>query len=123
MPPLGETRVALPTLRPAVTETIDHVIRHHRERLLAEDLAPVTGSSPRPARRHVQRVLGLSAKEFVTRFRVVAVFRLRLEGSPTLQQIADVSGFEDASHLSHVFNRYLGMRPGEYSRRFTTVTS
>ena len=65
----------------------------------------------------------MSAKEFITRFRVVAACRLLLDASPTLQQIADLTGFEDASHLSHVFNRYVGMRPGEYRRRLTTAAS
>jgi DNA-binding NtrC family response regulator len=121
MPPLGETRVALPTLRPPVPAAIAHVIHHHAERLLAEDLARAAGLSPRQLADAFHDCLGMSAKEFITRFRVVAACRLLLEGSPTLQQIAECTGFEDASHLSHVFNRYVGTRPGEYRRRLTTV--
>jgi DNA-binding NtrC family response regulator len=117
MPPLGETRVALPTLRPHVAEAIDHVIRHYTTRLLAEDVARAAGLSARQLADMFNDCLGMSAKEFITRFRVVAACRLLLDGSPTLQQIAEMTGFEDASHLSHVFNRYLGMRPGEYRRR------
>jgi DNA-binding NtrC family response regulator len=123
MPPLGETRVALPALRPPVAEAIQHVIRRYAERLLAEDLARATGVSPRQLADTFNDCLGMSAKEFITRFRVVAACRLLIEGSSTLQQIADRTGFEDASHLSHVFNRYVGMRPGEYRRRLTTVAS
>lgn len=123
MPPLGETRVALPTLRAPVAEAVRHVIAHHAERLLAEDVARSVGVSPRQLADTFNDCLGMSAKEFITRFRVVAACRLLIEGSPTLQQIADLTGFEDASHLSHVFNRYVGMRPGEYRRRLTAVTS
>jgi DNA-binding NtrC family response regulator len=121
MPPLGESRVALPTLRPPVTEAIEHIIRHHAERLLAEDVARAAGLSARQLADAFNDCLGMSAKEFITRFRVVAACRLLIEGSLTLQQIADATGFEDASHLSHVFNRYLGMRPGEYRRRLSSV--
>jgi AraC-like DNA-binding protein len=81
------------------------------------------GVSPRQLADAFNDCLGMSAKEFITRFRVVAACRLLIEGSPTLQQIADLTGFEDASHLSHVFNRYVGMRPGEYRRRLTTVAN
>jgi DNA-binding NtrC family response regulator len=123
MPPLGETRVALPTLRPVVGEAIEHVIRHHAERLLAEDVARASGLSARQLADTFNECLGMSAKEFITRFRVVAACRLLIEGSPTLQQIAESTGFEDASHLSHVFNRYLGMRPGEYRRRLTSAVA
>ena len=119
MPPLGETRVALPTLRAPVIQAVERVIHHYAERLLAEDLARATGVSPRQLADAFNECLGLSAKEFITRFRVVAACRLLIDGSPTLQQIADLTGFEDASHLSHVFNRYVGMRPGEYRRRLS----
>ena len=119
MPPLGETRVALPNLRPPVAAAIEHVIRHYAERLLAEDLARAIGMSARQLADAFNDCLGMSAKEFVTRFRVGAACRLLVEGTSTLQQIADSTGFEDASHLSHVFNRYVGQRPGEYRRRLT----
>ena len=65
----------------------------------------------------------MSAKEFITRFRVVAACRLLFEGSLTLQQIADLTGFANASHLPPVFNRYVGMRPGEYRRRLAAAAS
>jgi len=119
MPPLGETRVALPTLRPVVVQAIDRVIRQYAERLLAEDLARSTGVSPRQLADTFHECLGMSAKEFITRFRVVAACRHLIDGAATLQQIADLTGFEDASHLSHVFNRYVGTRPGEYRRRLS----
>src|SRR6185295_3634973 len=110
-------------LRAPVAEAIRHVVAHHAERLLAEDVARAVGVSPRQLADTFNDCLGMSAKEFITRFRVVAACRLLIEGSPTLQQIADLTGFEDASHLSHVFNRYVGMRPGEYRRRLTTAAS
>jgi DNA-binding NtrC family response regulator len=122
MPPLGETRVALPTLRPLVVQAVDRVIHAYAERLLAEDLARATGVSPRQLADTFHECLGMSAKEFITRFRVVAACRHLIDGTATLQQIADLTGFEDASHLSHVFNRYVGMRPGEYRRRLAGVS-
>ena len=123
MPPLGETRVALPTLRPAVVQAVERVIQHYAERLLAEDLARATGVSSRQLADTFHECLGMSAKEFITRFRVVAACRHLIDGSATLQQIADFTGFEDASHLSHVFHRYVGMRPGEYRRRLAGEAS
>ena len=123
MPPLGETRVALPTLRPLVVQAVERVIHHYAERLLAEDLARATGVSPRQLADTFHECLGMSAKEFTTRFRVVAACRHLIDGAATLQQIADLTGFEDASHLSHVFNRYVGVRPGEYRRRLTGAAS
>jgi DNA-binding NtrC family response regulator len=123
MPPIGQTRVALPTLRPAVVQGVEHVIQHYGERLLAEDVARAAGISARQLADTFNECLGMSAKEFITRFRVAAASRLLVDGVHTLQQIADLTGFEDASHLSHVFNRYLGVRPGEYRRRLKTVAT
>lgn len=117
MTPLGQAHVSLPSLRPAVVQGVDHVIRHHGERLLSEDVARAAGISARQLADTFNDCLGMSAKEFITRFRVASASRMLIDGAHTLQQIADATGFEDASHLSHVFNRYLGVRPGEYRRR------
>ena len=121
--PLGEPRVVMPPLPPAVAAAIEHVIQHHRDRLLAEDVARPAGLSARQLGDAFRDCLGMSAKEFVTRFRMSAACRLLTDDTHTLGPIAEMTGFEDASHLSHVFSRYLGMRPGEYRRRFEARAS
>ncbi len=53
----------------------------------------------------------------MARFRIVAVCYALVGGKSKLEHIAAVTGFQDASHLSRVFGRQVGMRPGEYRRR------
>lgn len=55
----------------------------------------------------------------MTRFRISAACYALVDGTSTLEHIAAMTGFQDASHLSRVFTGQLGVRPGEYRRRVT----
>ena len=61
--------------------------------------------------------LGISVKEFVTRFRVSAACHLLADADFKLEHIAELTGFDDASHLSRVFVQQRGIRPGAYRRQ------
>ena len=65
--------------------------------------------------------LGITMKEFITRFRISAACRMLADADYKLEHIAELAGFQDASHLSRVFTRELGMRPGEFRRRLETA--
>ena len=47
--------------------------------------------------------LGITVKEFVIRFRVSAACHLLADADFKLEHIAELTGFDDASHLSRVF--------------------
>jgi transcriptional regulator GlxA family with amidase domain len=47
--------------------------------------------------------LGITVKEFVTRVRVSAACHLLADADFKLERIAELTGFDDASHLSRVF--------------------
>ena len=79
MPPLGETRVALPTLRPLVVQAVERVIHDYAERLLAEDLARATGVSPRQLADTFHECLGM--RSWVESRRSVRMFLSGRSGS------------------------------------------
>jgi AraC-like DNA-binding protein len=118
----ADARVAMPRLRPAVVAAAEHVSRHYRERLLIEDLARAAGVSTEQLGHVFREGLGITAKEFVARFRINAACHMLGDADHKLEHIAELTGFEDASHLSRVFTRRLGMRPGEYRRRLESVS-
>jgi AraC-like DNA-binding protein len=119
--PVADARAAMPRLRPTVVVAVEHVGRHYREKLRAQDVARAVRVSTEQLGREFRACLGITAKEFITRFRISAVCRMLIDGDHKLERIADLTGFQDASHLSRVFTRELGMRPGEYRRRMETA--
>jgi len=112
-------RVAMPRLHPAVVAAAEYVSRDHRETLRAGDLARAAGVATFELGRAFRESIGITAKDFVTRFRVSAACYALVDGKNTLEHVAALTGFQDASHLSRVFTRQLGVRPGEYRRRVT----
>jgi transcriptional regulator GlxA family with amidase domain len=50
-------------------------------------------------------------------FRVSAACDPQGDVDSRLERIANLTGFDDGSHLSRVFVRQRGMRPGEYRRQ------
>jgi AraC-like DNA-binding protein len=58
----------------------------------------------------------MTVKEYVTRLRIEVAKQLLYDRAQTLERIAEKVGFSDASHLSRVFRRYVGYRPGTFRR-------
>jgi transcriptional regulator GlxA family with amidase domain len=61
--------------------------------------------------------LCMKVKEFVTKVRIEVAKQLLYDRSYRLEHIAEQVGFSDASHLSRVFRRFAGHRPGNYRLR------
>ena len=109
--------IAKPHIRPAVLAVAQHVIRHYSERLRSRDIARAAGVSTDQLGQAFEDSLGVSVKEFVTRFRLSAACHLLAGADLKLEHIAELTGFDDASHLSRVFVQQRGMRPGAYRRQ------
>jgi transcriptional regulator GlxA family with amidase domain len=117
---VSDARVAIPALRPKVSAAVEHVSRHFGEKLRAEDVAQAVHVSAKQLGQEFRDSLGITAKEFITRVRINAACRLVIGAGHKLEHIAALTGFDDASHLSRVFARQRGIRPGEYRRRLQT---
>jgi DNA-binding response OmpR family regulator len=113
----GGTRVEMPPLGLTVVTAVEHVSRHYREQLRAEDVARAVHVTPEQLGRHFRESLGITAKAFITRFRLGVACRMLIDADEKLDHIAQVTGFVDGSHLSRTFVRELRMRPGQYRRR------
>ena len=109
--------VAKPHLRPVVLAAAQHVADHYREKLRGRDVAAAVGVSTDHLGQAFEESLGVSVKEFVTRFRISAACHLLAGADLKLEHIAELTGFDDASHLSRVFVQQRGLRPGAYRRQ------
>ena len=109
--------VAKPRVRHVVLAAAEQVSRRYREKLLGRDVAQSVGMTTDQLHRAFEQSLGVSVKDFVSRFRVSAACYLLADADFKLDHIADLTGFDDGSHLSRVFIRQRGMRPGAYRRQ------
>lgn len=90
---------------------------NYRRRITVTDVAVAAGRSSSYVAQVFREQTGLSLRKALARLRVeVAKFLLRHSES-RLKTVAAESGFANVSHLSRVFNRYVGCRPTTYRRQ------
>jgi YesN/AraC family two-component response regulator len=61
--------------------------------------------------------VNMTVRQYLAQVRVEVTKRTLLETRENLERISEAVGFSDASHLSRVFRKYVGRRPGAYRRR------
>ncbi len=102
-------------LSPRVCHAIDFLAQnygHARRRGLEE----AVGWSSHRLARLFRRETGFSPKRFLNSLRAEIAAHLLSETRDSLETIAEHVGFCDASHLSRIFLRHFGHRPGEHRR-------
>ncbi len=57
----------------------------------------------------------------LTRVRINYISRLLLETDMRINEIADMSGYEDVRHISRYFKRATGFTPREYRRKYSAL--
>ena len=112
-------RLACPS--PYVMRAVAHVAAHYKDDATVSGVARAVGISPDHLGHLFDAVLGLPVKEYIIRVRLLAAKRLLLQTDAGLDVLAEECGFVDGSHLSRLFLRYTGQRPGEYRRALKRV--
>jgi len=113
-----EWRGRFACITPYVTRAVRHVATHYKDDATVTGVARAVGISPDHLGHLFDAVLGLPVKEYIIRVRLLVAKRLLLQTDEGLDALAEECGFVDGSHLSRLFLRYTGQRPGEYRRTF-----
>jgi len=103
-------------LSPYVARAIAYVADHYKDDASVAGVARAVGISPNHLGHLFAHVLGVSVKEYIIKVRLLVARGLLLQTDSGLDAVAEECGFADASHLSRLFLRYTGRRPGEYRR-------
>jgi len=96
------------------------ISEHPRQDLSVPALARRVSMSPRNFARVFTREVGMTPARFVASVRVETARRLLEETSQPLEQVCDASGFGDVESLRRVFQRHVGVAPGQYRQRFAS---
>jgi AraC-like DNA-binding protein len=103
-----------PPLSPSVLAALDFIRSEYARTLRRRELAREVGVSFSHLAHLFRSELGLSSGEYLAQIRVEVARHLLTESSYGLDQIAELTGFSDASHLSRTFSTAFGQRPGRY---------
>jgi LacI family transcriptional regulator len=93
---------------------------HYRERIKTPDVAAVAGLSRRGLEYAFRQHLHRSINAELNRCRVEHARSLLLKGGLKAHEVAEQSGFSDATDFSRVFFRATGLRPSRYRHAHST---
>jgi transcriptional regulator GlxA family with amidase domain len=96
---------------------------HLRSNLSIRSLARRTGMSPRNFARVFLQQVGATPARHIEDLRLEAARRQLERGTETLEAVADEVGFQSAEVLRRMFDRRLGVTPGQYRASFGPVRS
>lgn len=93
-----------------------YIAAHLHATIRTVDLAKVAQVGPFRLKRAFKESFGCTAHQYIIRMRVDRAQKLLSISSDSLAQIATECGFVGQSHLSHLFYKIVGERPGAWRR-------
>ncbi|MFX3647218.1 MAG: ABC transporter substrate-binding protein [Paenibacillus sp.] len=106
---------------------LDSVLRHihqmYTQPLTRDQLARDANVSPEHFSREFKKHTGLTFVEYVTRLRIRMAQEHLLFSNPTLQEIAQLTGYRDTFYLSRKFKQMVGSAPTHYRKMPKKIVS
>jgi len=103
-----------PTAHAGVATAVDYARRHCTEQVRVADVAAVAGMSVVQLERTIRRIIGISVRQLLVRFRVERAIALLDTTELALSDIAARCGYYDQSAFTRQFRRVVGVSPGAY---------
>ena len=98
-------------------EAVSFIRKHACDRIQARDVARAIDRSRATLYRLFQDALGRSPRQEILRVQLERAKTLLTQTGHTLDEIADLAGFNDAAYFSVAFKRELGLTPGTFRAR------
>jgi PAS domain S-box-containing protein len=103
-----------PTAHAGVAAAIDYVRAHCTENVRVADVSAAASMSVVQLERTTRRIVGMSVRQLLVRFRVEAAVGLLATTDLALSDVAARCGYYDQSALTRQFRRVVGVSPGAY---------
>lgn len=106
-----------------IQQVQEYILDNLNAHLTVETLAAMSGMSARNFARVFRRELDTTPGEFVTKARLDAARRLLESTEQPMQRIAVQCGFGNVDTMRRIFNKLLGVPPGQYRQQFQKQSS
>ncbi|MGY0408927.1 MAG: AraC family transcriptional regulator [Polaribacter sp.] len=88
-----------------------------KERIRIKSIAEVFYMSPNYVSSFIKKNAHISIQQYVLQTKINMAKRLLKEQNLSINQIADKTGFVDASHFNKIFKKYVGKNPSEFNTK------
>lgn len=104
-----------------VQEIQKYIQNNFSKNLTLEEIAQAVYLSPSYASRLFKKVQNVSLMEYLTRVRLEEAKRLLRNPQYLIDEIAENTGYDDASYFTKVFKRYEGVTPTQYRKTLQSI--
>lgn len=102
-------------------ELLRYMYLHLESHISVETMAQMFYISQSSVRRYIRSMTGLTFNELLNVMRIAKTANYLLYTDLTLEELADLFGFVDTSHISKVFQARVGMKVNEYRKTYQNV--
>jgi AraC family L-rhamnose operon transcriptional activator RhaR/AraC family L-rhamnose operon regulatory protein RhaS len=102
---------------------IDFMEKNKNRSLSTKELTTAANMSTSTLNRYFNHCTGLSPIEFHIHTRIAQACTLIQAGNLSMSEIAETTGFSDASYFSRQFRKVMAMSPKQYKRIWTSQTN
>jgi len=117
-------KIKLPTADNLDNNMVQHIIKyaqkHYHEKLSLEDIAQRYDYSLSYISRIFKQEAGMTFQEYVQTIRIQESYRLLINTSKTVTDIAMSVGYSDVKFFNDIFKRQTGMTPTQYRKSYIT---
>lgn len=103
------------------SEILRYIYLHLNEKLSVQMLAEKFFISQSSVRRYILSMTGLTFTDLLNEMKVARTANYLLYTNMTLEELAEILGYVDASHISKIFRARLGMRINDYRQCYEKV--
>lgn len=96
---------------------INYVQAHFQEKIIEKEVASICGMSIFTFSRIFRNEHNITFREFLIKHRIMQAKEFLHNPKITITDVAQLSGFSDASSFARLFRRYIGMAPSCYQRK------
>lgn len=120
---VGESACTEPLRKEPVDEEIlFYIYTHLNEKITLKTLSQVFYRSESAISQYIKQMTGLSLSNLCHEMRICKTANYLLYTDLTIDELAKILGYADASHISKVFNARIGMKINEYRKTYQKVT-
>jgi AraC-like DNA-binding protein len=101
-----------------MTECLNYIYSHLRDRITVKDLAEYTSNSASYISRLFKEELNTSTSDYIRQAKLEAAKNLLRYSEYSLADIANYFSFTSQSHFSQLFQKETGLTPKKYREKF-----
>ena len=100
----------------AFLESVAYLYENYNRNVMLEDLVSIAKMSRTAYTVKFKRITGMSPGRLLLQYRIAMAERMLADSEKSIADIAQETGFCDASHLIRMFSAKIGMTPTQYRR-------